>query len=53
VRARRRGEGGAALNAEQLRLLPEYFLDQDSHEEGIRQLHAAIADWVSDRAALA
>lgn len=52
----RGGEASAApiaLHAEQLRLLPTYFLDQDSHEEGVRQLHAAIADWVSDRAALA
>ena len=42
-----------ALNAEQLRLLPQYFLDQDSNEEGVRQLHAAIADWMADRAAIA
>jgi len=42
-----------ALRADQLRLLPQYFLDQDVHEEGVRQLHAAIADWMSDRAALA
>ncbi len=42
-----------ALHAEQLRLLPRYFLDQDSHEEGVRQLHAAITDWMSDRAAIA
>ena len=51
--------GGAAsgapvtLQAEQLSLLPKYFLDQDGHEEGVRQLHAAIADWVSERTALA
>ncbi len=42
-----------ALHAEQLRLLPQYFLDQDSNEEGVRQLHAAITDWMSDRAAIA
>jgi hypothetical protein len=42
-----------ALDAEQLRLLPKYFLDQDSHEEGVRQLHAAITDWMADRTALA
>ena len=49
-------EGGGtpvALQAEQLRLLPQYFLDQDSNEEGVRQLHAAIADWMADRAAIA
>jgi len=52
----RAGEGGGtpvALQAEQLRLLPQYFLDQDSNEEGVRQLHAAIADWMADRAAIA
>jgi len=52
----RGGEGGGtpvALQAEQLRLLPQYFLDQDSNEEGVRQLHAAIADWMADRAAIA
>ena len=37
------------LHAEQLRLLPQYFLDHDSNEEGVRQLHAAIADWMPDR----
>ena len=42
-----------ALGPEQLRLLPTYFLDQESHEEGVRQLHAAIADWQADRAAIA
>ena len=51
----RGGDAGAplALDAEQLRLLPRYFLDQDSHEEGVRQLHAAIADWAADRNVLA
>ena len=42
-----------ALGPEELRLLPKYFLDHESHEEGVRQLHAAIADWHSDRAAIA
>jgi hypothetical protein len=41
------------LQAEQLRLLPQYFLDHDSNEEGVRQLHAAIADWMSDRTVIA
>jgi MoxR-like ATPase len=48
----RGGEAGGtpvALHAEQLRLLPRYFLDHDSNEEGVRQLHAAITDWMSDR----
>ena len=48
----RRGENGGTpvvLQAEQLRLLPQYFLDHDGNEEGVRQLHAAIADWVADR----
>jgi len=52
----RGGEAGGtpvALHAEQLRLLPRYFLDQDGNEEGVRQLHAAITDWMSDRAAIA
>jgi MoxR-like ATPase len=52
----RGGEAGAspvALQAEQLRLLPQYFLDQDSNEEGVRQLHAAITDWMSDRTVVA
>ena len=40
-----------ALRPQELRLLPKYFLDQESHEEGVRQLHAAIADWEADRAA--
>jgi MoxR-like ATPase len=42
-----------ALRPEELRLLPKYFLDQESHEEGVRQLHAAIADWDAERTALA
>ena len=52
----RAGDAGAApigLRPEELRLLPNYFLDQERHEEGVRQLHAAIADWHSDREALA
>jgi hypothetical protein len=49
----RAGEAGTALIAlrpDELRLLPKYFLDQESHEEGVRQLHAAILDWHADRA---
>jgi len=49
----RGGDAGAApiaLRPEELRLLPKYFLDQESHEEGVRQLHAAIADWHDERA---
>jgi MoxR-like ATPase len=42
-----------ALRSEDLRLLPKYFLDQESHEEGVRQLHAAIVDWHAERSALA
>ena len=42
-----------ALRSEELRLLPKYFLDQESHEEGVRQLHAAITDWQAERTALA
>jgi MoxR-like ATPase len=53
VRAGETSGTSLALHAEQLRLLPRYFLDQDSHEEGVRQLHAAITDWMSDRAAIA
>ena len=52
----RTGETGApatTLRPEELRLLPAYFLDQESHEEGVRQLHAAIADWHAERAVLA
>jgi MoxR-like ATPase len=40
------------LRPEDLRLLPKYFLDQESHEEGVRQLNAAIADWHAERSAL-
>jgi MoxR-like ATPase len=40
-----------ALRPEELRLLPKFFLDQETHEEGVRQLHAAIADWHAERAA--
>ena len=53
VRGGEAREAPIALQAEQLRLLPKYFLDQDSNEEGVRQLHAAITDWMSDRAAIA
>jgi MoxR-like ATPase len=42
-----------AIRPEELRLLPKYFLDQESHEEGVRQLHAAIVDWNAERSALA
>lgn len=42
-----------ALRPEELRLLPKYFLDQESHEEGVRQLHAAIVDWHAERSAVA
>jgi MoxR-like ATPase len=42
-----------ALRPEELRLLPKYFLDQETHEEGVRQLHAAIVDWQAERSALA
>ena len=53
VRGGEAGGAPVALQAEQLRLLPQYFLDHDSNEEGVRQLHAAISDWISDRAAIA
>jgi len=53
VRAGDAGASPLALRPEELRLLPAYFLDQESHEEGVRQLHAAIADWHAERAALA
>jgi MoxR-like ATPase len=53
VRAGDAGGSAIALRPEELRLLPKYFLDQESHEEGVRQLHAAIADWHAERAALA
>jgi len=42
-----------ALRPEELRLLPKFFLDQETHEEGVRQLHAAIADWHDERGAVA
>lgn len=42
-----------ALRPEELRLLPKYFLDQETHEEGVRQLHAAIVDWHAERSAVA
>ena len=52
----RAGETSAAaisLRPEELRLLPQYFLDQESHEEGVRQLYAAIVDWHAERSAVA
>jgi hypothetical protein len=52
----RAGETAAAaitLRPEELRLLPSYFLDRESHEEGVRQLHAAIVDWHAERSAVA
>ena len=46
--------GGIATSfVKDLRLLPAYFLDQETHEEGVRQLHAAIADWHAERSAVA
>jgi MoxR-like ATPase len=53
VRAGDAGASPIALRTEELHLLPKYFLDQESHEEGVRQLYAAIADWHAERAALA
>jgi MoxR-like ATPase len=53
VRADNAGASAIALRSEELRLLPKYFLDQESHEEGVRQLHAAIVDWHAERSALA
>ena len=53
VRAGDASAPAIALRAEELRLLPKYFLDQESHEEGVRQLHAAIVDWHAQRAILA
>jgi MoxR-like ATPase len=41
------------LRQAELGLLPKYFLDDDSNEEGVRQLHAAIEDWHEQLAALA
>jgi len=51
----RAGDASAAiaLRPEDLRLLPKYFLDQETHEEGVRQLHAAIVDWHAERTAVA
>jgi MoxR-like ATPase len=53
VRAGDASASAIALRSEELRLLPKYFLDQESHEEGVRQLHAAIVDWHAERSALA
>ena len=53
VRAGDARASAIALRPEELRLLPKYFLDQESHEEGVRQLHAAIVDWHAKRSALA
>jgi Mg-chelatase subunit ChlI len=53
VRAGDAGAPAIALRAEELRLLPKYFLDEESHEEGVRQLHAAIVDWSAERVTLA
>jgi MoxR-like ATPase len=53
VRAGDASASPIALRSEDLRLLPKYFLDQESHEEGVRQLHAAIVDWHAERSALA
>ena len=49
VRAGDASASAISLRPEELRLLPKYFLDQESHEEGVRQLHAAIADWHAER----
>jgi MoxR-like ATPase len=53
VRAGDASASAIVLRSEDLRLLPRYFLDQENHEEGVRQLHAAIVDWHGERAALA
>jgi MoxR-like ATPase len=53
VRAGDASASAIALRSEELRLLPKYFLDQETHEEGVRQLHAAIVDWDAERTALA
>jgi MoxR-like ATPase len=53
VRAGDASASAIALRSEELRLLPKYFLDHESHEEGVRQLHAAIVDWHAERPALA
>ena len=52
VRAGDTSAPAIALRPEELRLLPKFFLDQETHEEGVRQLHAAIADWREERAAV-
>src|SRR5262245_7649908 len=52
----RAGETSAAamaLRPEELCLLPKYFLDQDSHQERVRQLYAAIVDGHAERSAVA
>jgi MoxR-like ATPase len=36
---------GGALRPEELNLLPRYFLDDDTREDAVRQLYAAIEDW--------
>src|SRR5687767_263966 len=41
VRAGDTSAAAIAVRPEELRLLPKYFLDQESYEEGVRQLHAA------------
>jgi hypothetical protein len=51
VRAGGASGSAIAVRPEELRLLPKYFLDQETHEEGVRQLHAAIADWYGEREA--
>ena len=53
VRAGDASASAIALRSEELRLLPKFFLDQESHEEGVRQLHAAIVDWDAERSAIA
>ena len=53
VRAGDAAATAIALRPEELRLLPKYFLDQETHEEGVRQLYAAIDDWQAERAAVA
>ena len=45
--------GRVGLREAELRLLPTYFLDDESNEEGVRQLLAAIADWQEQLAATA
>jgi MoxR-like ATPase len=52
VRTGNASAGAVTLRPEDLQLLPKYFLDEESHEEGVRQLYAAIADWHEHRAAL-